>query len=221
MIALAEPVSPNTPRSSSCQEGFLALMPTIRHYACRAFRQWSAEAREDAVAEVVANAYAAYVRLVRRGRRELAFATVLARYAIRQFHSGRRVGSRFTVRDVMSQAAQRRHRFIVERLDHVASPTGEWIEAVVEDTATPVADQAAFRCDFPAWLRRLKPRDRRIAEALSLGHSTSEVAQRFRVSASRVSQLRGTLHHSWHSFHGDARDIAMEASVELVGYKRC
>ncbi len=209
MIALARPIHSKTLTTSDGHEGFLVLLPKIRRYACRAFRRWSAEAREDAVAEVVANAYVAYVRLVRRGRGELAFATVLARYAIRQFHDGRRVGSRFTVRDVMSKAAQRRHGFAVERLDCVGSPTGAWREAVVEDTATPVADQAAFRCDFPAWLRGVKRRDRRIAEALSLGHSTSEVAQRFRVSASRVSQLRGELHDSWHSFHGDELNVAI------------
>ena len=65
----------------------------------------------------------------------------------------------------------------------------------------PVPDQAAFRCDFPAWLATHSLRNRRIAEALAVGHSTSEVARRFRVSAGRVSQLRGELRASWLEFH--------------------
>jgi hypothetical protein len=31
------------------------------------------------------------------------------------------------------------------------------VEEVVEDYRTPVAEQAAFRCDFPAWLGRPGP----------------------------------------------------------------
>ena len=203
MIAPAIPVVSIAKTEPDCREGFLALMPRIRTCALVAFRHLGAEAREDAVAEIVANAYAAYVRLVARGKADLAYPTVLARFAINQFHAGRRVGSRFTIRDVMSKAAQRRHSFVVGRLDRFHEATGEWIEAVVEDTTTPVPDQAAFRCDFPAWLRNQKRRNRRIAEALSLGHTTADVARRFRVSAGRVSQLRGELHDSWLAFHGE------------------
>jgi hypothetical protein len=200
MIAVARPVDP---RSEERQELFLSLLPKIRRYARMAFRHLGAEAREEAIAEVTANAYAALHRLVERGKLNVVFATVLVRFAIRQFHSGRRVGSRFTVRDVTSAAAQRRHCFCVERIDRNDPASGEWVEAVVEDTATPVPEQAAFRCDFPAWLARQKPRNRRIAEALSLGHTTAEVARRFQVSAGRVSQLRGELHDSWQAFHGE------------------
>jgi len=77
------------------------------------------------------------------------------------------------------------------------------LEAVVEDTHTPVAEQAAFRIDFPAWLKVLTKRNRRIAEALALGHGTGEVARHFRVSESRVSQLRRELCQSWQEFHGE------------------
>lgn len=200
MIAVARSVDP---RSEERQELFLALLPKIRRYARMAFRHLGAEAREEAIAEVTANAYAAFHRLVERGKLNVVFATALVRFAIRQFHSGRRVGSRFNIRDVTSAAAQRRHGFIVERIDRVDRATGEWVEAVVDDTETPVADQAAFRCDFPVWLRKQNRRNRRIAEALSLGHTTAEVARRFQVSAGRVSQLRGELHDSWHAFHGE------------------
>lgn len=200
MIAVARPTDT---RYVERHELFLALLPKIRSYARKAFRHLGVEAREEAVAEVTANAYAAFDRLVERGKLDVVFATALVRFAIRQFHSGRRVGSRFTIRDVTSPAAQRRHGFCVERIDRSDPATGQWVEAVVEDTKTPVADQAAFRCDFPAWLRKQKPRDARIAKALSLGHTTAAVARRFRVTAARVSQIRCELHESWSAFHGD------------------
>jgi FixJ family two-component response regulator len=66
-----------------------------------------------------------------------------------------------------------------------------------------VSDQAGFRIDFPAWLSRLSPRDRQVAEALALGHTNGDVARRFGVSSGRVAQLRRELHDSWREFHGE------------------
>ena len=74
------------------------------------------------------------------------------------------------------------------------------IEAVVEDHRTPVPDQVAFRCDFPSWLHSLPVRNRRIARALSVGHTTGEVAKRFNVSPGRISQLRQEFQRAWEEF---------------------
>jgi DNA-binding NarL/FixJ family response regulator len=71
----------------------------------------------------------------------------------------------------------------------------------VEDHRTPVPDQVAFRIDFPAWLCALSRGRRRIAEALAVGHSTSQVARRLRVSPGRVNQVRRELHDSWQKYH--------------------
>ncbi len=92
----------------------------------------------------------------------------------------------------------------VERLDHFDDEENAWAEAVVEDTRTaPVPDIVAFRVDFADWLKSLRRRDRRIAEALSVGHTTSHVARKFRVSAGRISQLRKELAENWRKFVGD------------------
>ena len=64
-------------------------------------------------------------------------------------------------------------------------------------------DTVAFRVDFADWLQSLRRRDRCIAESLSLGHTTSDVAKRFKVSAGRVSQLRRELAKSWKDFTDD------------------
>ena len=87
--------------------------------------------------------------------------------------------------------------------------TEEWAEAIVEDYRTPVADQVAFRIDFPIWLTLLSNRNRRIAEALAFGNSTSLVAKRFKLSPGRISQLRGELYRSWQNYHGDPAAAAI------------
>jgi RNA polymerase sigma factor (sigma-70 family) len=189
---------PPRPTSNAWQAAFLSLLPTIRKYAESAFRYLHATEREEAIQEAIANACVAYARLVQQDRSDRAFATVLVRYAIAQVRDGRKVGTSMNTRDVMSKRAQRRHGFTVDRLD---SSDPAWFEAVVADTRTPVVDQASFRIDFPEWLKKLSRRDRRVALKLAEGHSTSDVAERFGLSAGRVSQLRSQFHTSWRSFH--------------------
>ena len=183
--------------------GFLAMLPIVQEYARRAFRHLKGDEREDAVEEVIANVLVAYVRLVELKNTGVAHPTVLTRYAIVQVCDGRRVGNHLNVHEVLSQYAQRTKDFTVQRLDRFDKEDGEWMEAVVEDHRTPVADQAAFRIDFPAWLAIHPRRDRRIAETLAAGHSTNETARRFHVSPGRVSQKRRELQVSWQRFHGE------------------
>ncbi|MBL7134927.1 MAG: hypothetical protein ISS78_12570, partial [Phycisphaerae bacterium] len=102
--------------------------------------------------EVLVNAMVAYKRLWELGKVQFAYPSVLARYGVAQYKAGRRVGNRWRKNDVLARSAQRRHGFLVERLDKQDKDTGRWKEAVVEDHRTPVPDQAAFRIDFPAWL---------------------------------------------------------------------
>lgn len=187
--------------------GFLKMLPVIRQVAHVNFRHLRGDTYDDAVEEVIANACVAYKRLVDVGKADVAYPTVLARFAVAQRNDGRRVGGRLCVRDVSSPYAQRKKRIVVERLDRFDEEEGEWIEAVVEDYRTPVAEQAAFRCDFPAWLDvQAKPK-RRIAEALAVGMQNKDVARRFGLSRGRISQLRREFHKSWQEFHGE---IAVE-----------
>jgi hypothetical protein len=180
------------------------MLPVIHNYARGAFAHFTPEARQDMIQEVIANALVAYVRLHQQGRVALAYPTVLARYGVAQVRDGRRVGAKMNIKDPLSRYCQKRKGVVVERLDIFDEEENAWAEAVVVDTrSAPVPDIVAFRCDFPAWLKTLHRRDRRIAETLALGHSTSQVAKRFEVSAGRVSQLRRELATSWHEFVGD------------------
>ena len=156
MIKSAEPVR----RQASVPEWhhqLLAMLPAVRKHANRAFQYLDSEAREDAVHEVTANAVVAFARLVELGKTDLAYPSVLARYGVAQVREGRRVGNRRRIGEVLSGYARRKKCFSVERLDRFDKESGEWLEAVVEDSRTPVPDQVAFRIDFPDWLKLADP----------------------------------------------------------------
>ena len=101
--------------------------------------------------------YCQFVRLVRRGKADVAFATPLANYAIRQVIAGRRVADKPRLRDVMSPQARAAHGFAVERLDRFDEKEGEWRQVLVEDGRSTPAEIAAARIDVAAWLRSLLP----------------------------------------------------------------
>ena len=196
------------------KQRFMALLPTILNCLGLAFRELGAEAKSEAIQEGVANSFVAYSQLVERGKESVAFATVLARYAIRHVRIGRLVGGNLNSSDVSSSYAQKKKRFRLGRLDRFDPQEGCWKEAIIEDLRTPVADQACFRVDFPAWLSTLPRRDRKIAEALAAGHRTTDIARRFRLTLGRISQLRREFERSWLAFHGE--DAESERMALLV-----
>jgi hypothetical protein len=182
----------------------LGMLPKIVRYAKIAFRNLDPEARQEAVQNVVTNSCAAVAGLARRGKLDLAYPTVLARFGIKQTRDNRITGGKLNIKDVMSRYCQANKGVKVERLDHFDEEENAWTEAVVVDTrSAPVADIVAFRCDFRDWLKSLRRRDRRIAQFLSLGNRTSDTARKFGVSEGRVSQLRRELAESWRTFVGD------------------
>ncbi len=200
-------------RTPKWHRQFLQMLPAIQRYAAYAFRHQPPKVRSELVAEVVANACVAFARLVQLRKADLAYPTPLAMYGCRQVRDGRRVGTVRNTRDVLSPTAQRKHGFDVERL---GTPwLAEWQEAVLEDHRTAVADQAAFRCDFPEWLRTLSRRNRRIAEMLSTGESTTQTARKFRLSPARVSRLRREFAESWRQFHGESTPTTQTAPAAV------
>ena len=190
---------------------FLTMVPTITTSARFAFRHLDPEARAEAVAECVANAFVAYVRLVELGKASLAYPTVLARYAIMQFHAGRKVGTKSNVRDVLSEYCRQRKNVNVERLDQFDRAEEAWKEVLVEDRHAGPAETARVRIDFADWLRSLPAKVRRIAKTLAIGERTDETARKFGVSSGRISQLRGELAASWRRFVGD--EVPKEAAL--------
>lgn len=184
-------------------ELFMVMLPQVQEQARFAFRKERSGRRQELIAEVVANAFCAFARLVERGLINAIYATPLAQYAIRQVRDGRRVGSKLNVRDVSSEYAQLGKGFIVERLDRYDSQKDEWREVVVESREAGPADTAAARLDIGEWFARLPKGKRRIAETLATGETTKNAAKRFRVSPGRISQLRGEFQQNWRDFQGD------------------
>ena len=101
MIALRQKAT-QRPSESTVHAKFLEMLPKIRRQANIAFRNALPEAREELIAEVVANAYSSYCRLVELGKEDVAFATPLACFAIRRVRSCRFLGGRLKASRVMS-----------------------------------------------------------------------------------------------------------------------
>ncbi|HEX4148797.1 MAG TPA: hypothetical protein VHY20_07410 [Pirellulales bacterium] len=178
------------------------MLPTITACARFAFKHSNSDARAEATQEVIANALVAYARLVARGKTEVAYAGVLARFAVAQYRAGRRVGIKLNIHDVTSPHAEAQRGIAVERLDQFDHTQGQWHEALVEDRRAGPAETAAARIDVAAWFNSLTARCRRIAKTLAKGETTGATARKFGLSAGRVSQLRQELEVSWQQFQG-------------------
>jgi DNA-directed RNA polymerase specialized sigma subunit len=179
------------------------MIPAITIYARKAFSYLTPEARAEAVAEVLANACQAFARLVQLRKTDLAYASVLARYGVQQTRDHRKVGNRLNIRDVQSSYCQARKGIRVERLDKYVPHEDAWEEVVVEDRTAGPADVVRTKLDFSDWLASLNNRQRRVALYLANGETTKDAAERFKLSAGRISQLRRELSENWKRFVGD------------------
>ena len=187
-------VSPEgNPRSrfsiAKCRAVYSTMLPAIKRHARIAFRYLKPEAKQEAVQNVLANTWAALVGLARRGKLDLAYPSVLARFGVAQTKDHRIVGGHLDVKDVLSAYCQVKKNVKVERLDRYDRVNECWYDPVdcchellaESRNATP-ADLAASRIDFSDWLASLPCRHRRLAQYLSLGNRTSQAAHKFRVS---------------------------------------
>ena len=86
--------------------------------ARQAFHDYDAEERDELIAQVIANCWAAFVALMDRGKEDVIFATPLARYAIRRVRAGRSLGRKQNTRDVSCPHAQKQLGGHLDRLDH-------------------------------------------------------------------------------------------------------
>jgi len=200
---IARPKQTRRPLASSYSVTFLSLLPAIREQARFACRTEKPERRQEFIAEVIANCWVAFVRLVERGLLEVIYPTPLAQYAIKQVRDGRRVGCKLNVRDVGSEYAQQAKHFTVERLDRYDAEEDEWREVLLEDRKAGPADTAAARIDIADWFDSLPQKKRRIAATLATGETTKRAARKFGVSAGRISQTRRELQQAWQDFQGE------------------
>ena len=79
-------------------------------------------------------------------------------------------------------------------------------ERLADNTRTPPPEQAAFRIDFPEWLKTLSRRDRKIIRAMAMNERTKDLSRQFEVSAGRISQMRRDFKVGWDRFVGDGEE---------------
>src|SRR5579859_7246897 len=118
-------------QGSTANTKFLSMLPLIRQQALSAFGSVQPELKEELVAEVIANSFAAFTRLVQRGKGHLAFATPLTQYAVRQVRAGQRGGGTPSSRDLLSVQGMARHELMREPMHRWNRATGEWRELLV------------------------------------------------------------------------------------------
>jgi hypothetical protein len=214
---VSKPASPS-PTPEALDAHFLQIMPRIEEHAQIRFGFLRCPGRHDAaIAEVVALAWKWFLRLIEQGKQVDAFVSVLADYAVRHVRCGRKLCGQERAKDVMSARAQRSKGFSVEPLNgstrrsmedllgdpHAQDAIDAFEERLRDNTQSPVPTQAAFRIDYPTWLSQLGQRNRAIAEDMALDLGTFELADKHKISAGRISQLRRELHQDWRRFHGE------------------
>ena len=196
---------------TTLQAHFLTrIMPRVERHANVYFRHIKCRNRKaDKVAEAVAIAWGWFVRLADRGKDAAAFPSAIATFAARAVNSGRRLCGQERTKDVLSPLGQRRHGFSVSTLpDYETLTSNPLMDALVDNTVSPVPDQVAFRIDFPVWLSTLGNRNRQIAEDMAMGEKTQNLADKYRMSQSRISQLRSEFHRDWERFTSDGEAMA-------------
>lgn len=189
-------------KPKSVQASFLILLPQIERHARYSFRQIACPGlRGDRIAEAIGLAWKWHCRLLEQGKDVFAFPVAFSCLVAKAVKSGRRVCGQEKATDAMSSVAQHRRSFNVRNFSQSSSPEGNLLdEALRDNTQSTVPDQVAFRNDFRAWLGSLTSRNRAIVRELALGHTSTEVARRFGVSAARISQLRRQFHDGWRAF---------------------
>jgi hypothetical protein len=194
--------SHGTNSSPAWHAEFLELLPSIRRHARLRFGSLRRELREELVQETIARTVCDYVRLCERGRKHVALAGPLARFAVAQVASGRKLGTPMNSRDISSRYCQWRRGVRGQSLSQYSKGSCDSLGMLAENRRTTPADIAAARIDIRAWFATLPRRTRALAERLAMGESTLAAAREFGVTPGRVSQLRRELERRWVAFQG-------------------
>src|SRR5688572_16051909 len=89
------------------QTSFLAMLPAIQHQTRLQLAGCPGPEHEEAMQATIAYAAVAYAGLAERNRLALAYPGPLARYGLKHYRAGRRIGSSTNSKDVCSRRCQR------------------------------------------------------------------------------------------------------------------
>ena len=197
---------------------FLLILPRIERHGRVYFRHVKDPTqKEEFIADMVALAWKWAVRLTERGKDIREFPSAIASYAARAVRSGRRVYGQENGKDVLSPLAQHMRGFAVHSLPDFSTLSGNPLaEALADNTISPVPEQVTFRLDFPHWLSTYSDRDRRMALDMMIGERTQDLAEKYALSAGRVSQMRMQFHDGWQRFQDGPFEDADRAQAALA-----
>jgi hypothetical protein len=165
---------------------FSDRFPELQSKAKAYFRDYTPEAKDEAIAAVLFLTWHYFLALVKKGRGDDSLLTSAFHFSCRQTRCGRKLR---TVK----------HDHSRELFDRVPVANGINLDAYVS-RRTNVADVVAFRVDTQTWLHSLTDQQQRRATELSEGYSTGECARRWGVTPGAVSICRQQLHRSYRRF---------------------
>jgi hypothetical protein len=196
---------------------FLLILPRVELHGRIYFRHLRHHKKADAIQEMRGLAWKWYLRLVERGKDPCDFLAAFVTLLARAVNSGRRLAGMAKSKDALNPHTQRRHGFTVEPLPTSTLISHERLysevngqrqldayeERLRDNTITPVVDQVVFRIDWPAFLRTLTARERRMIKAMAQNERTNHLSKQFEVCPARISQMRREFHDGWQRFCGD------------------
>jgi len=194
-------IAMSSPSIDQINARFIEILPQLHSR----IRGWTGLPIDEAVAEATTTALIACHSLFRRNRAQHIGTPGFFKYILRAVRSGRCAGSSQAGTDVMSPLGRRRHGMSVMSVHEKVSNTSTESDSVLyadilPSAARSIPDQVAFRIDFAQWFSRCPSRDRSMIKLLAAGECPSEVADRFGVSRSAVSQRRNVWRRSWQDF---------------------
>jgi DNA-directed RNA polymerase specialized sigma24 family protein len=191
---------------------FTEALPEILRYVGMAQRGVMCQAdRDDRRAVLLARAWQSFLALARRGEPILPVLRQIAWSAALSSLSGKSFAGGFSARDPMSPLCKFRHGITWKALDSLAAEyarrlqadgAGErqacaCLEALRDRKGANPADRAEVKIDFLHLLSSRPAKLRTLLLFLSEGYSTQEAARVFRLSPSRISQIRRAFMEAW------------------------
>jgi len=137
-------------------------------------------------------------QLAEQGRLDEARASPIARFAIAAYRCGRCGGLPQNSTDIFAD----RCRFLGRSVIKYTGVTDAFAAEIVKPhMQSSVFRQVSFKIDFfESWHAELSDSDKRFIRDLGMGDTPGEVAVKYRISPSRVSQIRRRLADSWYEF---------------------
>jgi len=195
------------------QDEFAEMMPDIENIAACAFSDRDPEAREEAVAETVAQCWQNHLHCQQVGKDP--GAASIAYYGVENVKSGRQfAGSSCT--DVLSARTQILGRARVQSLSDMpalhdggneGSAWWDCTEALVDKKVwESPPERVRIKLDYTDFLcwPRVTAQEREVFDMLARGHGTGEIAERLEVSSPRVCQIKDSLGEKLEGFFGAA-----------------